>query len=97
MRHSIENETLTIFLEGELNSYNSEETEKAIDAVLAKKGFKSVRFDLGYMVYISSAGLRIIVRVKQQYDDTVLVRVPSGVYDIFEMVGFPNLMKIERK
>ena len=97
MKHSIENGTLTIFLEGELNSYNSEETEKEIDSILSKGGFKSVRLDMENLVYISSAGLRIIVRIKQRYDDTILVKVPSGVYDVFDMVGFSNLIKIERK
>lgn len=96
MKHVIENETLTISLEGELNSYNSEEVEREIDAIISKKGFKSIRFDLEELSYISSAGLRIIVRIKQQYDDTTLVNVPKGVYDIFEMVGFTNLFTIER-
>ena len=97
MRHNIEQETLTIFLEGELNSYNSEEVEKEIEEILNKKGFKAVVIDMNDLSYISSAGLRIIVRIKQRYDDTTLINVPSGVYDIFEMVGFQNLVKIERK
>ena len=96
MKHVIENETLTISLEGELNSYNSEEVEREIDAIVAQGGFKSIKLDLAELRYISSAGLRIIVRLKQQYDDTILVNVPKGVYDIFEMVGFSNLFTIER-
>jgi hypothetical protein len=34
--------------------------------------------------------------LKQQYDDTSLVNVPKDIYDVFAMVGFQNLMKIER-
>ena len=97
MRYNIEKETLTLFFEGEINSFTSEQVEKDLDGIRAQKGFKSIRIDMADLVYISSAGLRIIVRIKQQYDDTVLTRVPNGVYDIFEMVGFPNLIKIERK
>ena len=96
MKHVIENETLTISLEGELNSFNSEEVEKEIDEITSKGGFKAIKLDLTDLRYISSAGLRIIVRLKQQYDNTCLVNVPSGVYDIFEMVGFTNLFTIER-
>ena len=96
MKHVIENETLTIYLEGEVNSYNSEEVEKEIDAIVAKGGFKAVKLDLTNLRYISSAGLRIIVRLKQQYEDTSLVNVPGGVYDIFEMVGFTNMFSIEK-
>ena len=97
MKHNIENEVLTLYFEGEVNSYNSEEIEKDIESILAQKGFKSIRIDMDNLTYISSAGLRIIVRIKQQCDDTVLVKVPSGVFDIFEMVGFQNLLTIERK
>ena len=97
MKSLIENETLTIFFEGELNSYNSEDVEKEIESILAKGGFKAIKLDFADLNYISSAGLRIIVRIKQQYDDTSLVKVPDGVFDIFTMVGFQNLLKIEKK
>ena len=97
MKNKVENGTLTIYLEGKINSYNAEDVEKEIDALLQKNELQAIRIDMADVEYISSAGLRIIVRIKQQYDDTVLLRVPNSVYDIFEMVGFPNLIKIERK
>ena len=96
MKHTIENKTLTLYLEGELNSFNSEEVEKEVEEILKSTEPSSIVVDMAELRYISSAGLRIIVRLKQRYDDTRLVRVPSGVYDIFEMVGFQNLMKIEK-
>ena len=96
MKNVIENETLNIYLEGEVNSYNSEEVEKGISEIVSKGGFKSVKLDLTDLRYISSAGLRIIVGLKQKYDDTSLVNVPRGVYDIFAMVGFTNMFTIEK-
>ena len=95
MRNLIEDNKLTIYLQGELNSFNSEDVEKEIESILSKGGFESINIDLGEVTYISSAGLRIIVRIKQKYDDTSLVNVPKGVYDVFEMVGFTNLFTIE--
>lgn len=97
MNYSITNDTLNISLSGELNSYNSEDVEKEIDGAIAKKGFSKVRIDMNDLVYISSAGLRIIVRIKQQFDDTALINVPDVVYEVLDMVGFSNMMKIERK
>lgn len=96
MKNVIQNETLTIYFEGEVNSYNSEEVEKEVEEIVSKGGFKSIRLDLAELRYISSAGLRIIVRLKQQYNETTLVNVPRGVYDIFKMVGFTNMFTIER-
>ena len=97
MKNNIENGIATIYLEGKINSYNAEDVEKEIDAILQNNELTAIRIDMADVEYISSAGLRIIVRIKQQYDDTFLTRVPNSVYDIFEMVGFPNLIKIERK
>ena len=96
MNSQLENGKLTLYLEGELNSYNSEDVEREIEKLVNENKFKSLVLDFEKLNYISSAGLRIVVRLKQRFDDTTLVNVPKGVYDIFEMVGFQNLLKIER-
>ncbi|MDY6430488.1 MAG: STAS domain-containing protein [Bacilli bacterium] len=95
MKHVFENNVLTIFLEGELNSSSSKAVEEEIDAILAANNPSKVVLDLKDLRYISSAGLRIIVRIKQRYDDTSLVNTPKPVYEIFKMVGFQNMIKIE--
>ena len=97
MKYNVEKDKLTLFLEGEVNSSNAEQIEKEIEGLLKEQPFKSIVFDLENLNYISSAGLRIIVKVKKQYDDTRLINVPHLVYDVFKMVGFQNLLKIERK
>ena len=96
MKNNVENGTLTMYLEGELNSYTSEDVEKSIEQIMSENTFERVVLDLKDLSYISSAGLRIIVRIKQRCDDTTLVNTPSAVYDIFKMVGFQNMIKIER-
>jgi anti-anti-sigma factor len=96
MKHTLENKVLTLFLEGELNSYNAEEVEREIEGILEQGQWSSIVIDMEHLRYISSAGLRIIVRLKQRCDDTSIVKVSDGVYDVFEMVGFNSLMKIEK-
>lgn len=96
MKHTLENDTLTFYLEGELNSFTSEAVEREIEAVTSANSFSRIVFDLKDLRYISSAGLRIIVRVKQRCDDTSLVNTPKPVYEVFAMVGFQNMIKIER-
>lgn len=97
MDHSIKNDVLTIFLKGRVNSSNSDETEQGIDALLNGNSFKSIVFDLGELDYISSAGLRILLRIKQQYEDTKLINVTDTIYEILDMVGFTGFLTIERK
>ena len=96
MKYNVDNETLTIFLEGQLNSYNSDEIEKEIDEIMKNNSFKKVILDLENLHYISSAGLRIIVTIKIQYDDLTLTNTPPQVYEVFDMVGFKNMIKIEK-
>lgn len=97
MDYNIKNEILTIYLTGQLNSSNAEDTENKIDEILEKRGFFVVKIDMNDLEYISSAGLRIIVKIKKQYNDTALINVPEEIYDILEMVGFTNMMEIVRK
>lgn len=96
MEHNLTNDKLTIFLKGELNSYNSEEVEEEIEELIKNNSFNAIVLDMKALDYISSAGIRIIVRLKQQYDDTSLVNVPSSINDIFEMVGLNKMIKIEK-
>lgn len=96
MKNVIKNGILIIYFEGEVNSFNSEEVEREVDEIVSKEGFNEIKIDMTNLRYISSAGLRIIVRLKQRFNETSLVNVPRGVYDIFEMVGFINMFKIEK-
>ena len=97
MNHNIKNEVLTIFLKGKINSSNSDEVEQEIDAILSGAQFKSIVFDLRELEYISSVGLRILLRIKKQNDDIKMVNVSNDVYEIFDMVGFTSFLTIERK
>lgn len=97
MLHELKDNKLIIYLEGELNSSNSEEVEQEIDGYLASGGFTGIVLDFNNLKYISSAGLRIIARIKQNYDDLLLDKMSSDVYEIFEMVGFTDMIEIHRK
>ena len=96
MKFTSEKDKLVLFFEGELNSYNSEKVESEIESIIKVNSFKSLILDLEHLDYISSAGLRIIVRLKQQCNDTTVRKPSKSVMDIFKMVGFENLIKIEK-
>lgn len=96
MEHSLNNDVLTLYLKGEVNSSNSEAIEEQIRSIMESAQFSSVVFDLGELIYISSAGLRIILAVKREHADTKLIKASKDVYEIFEMVGFTNILDIEK-
>lgn len=96
MKFSLENKKLTLFFVGNLNSNNAEDVENEIENIIGDKSIDSIVIDMENLSYISSAGLRIIARLKKKYNDTSLVKVTEDVYDIFEMVNFQNMMTIEK-
>ena len=96
MKFTNENSTLTLYFEGELNSYNAESIDKDIEQTLANQKFMKLVLDFARLVYISSAGLRVILKLKQKYQDVTVVEVSLEVYDIFSMTGFTNIMEIKK-
>lgn len=97
MNFKVENDTLTIYLEGQLNSYNAEGVEKEINSIIDGQKFTHLALDFKDLKYISSAGLRIIMALKQRFNDIVLKRVSNDINDIFTMVGFHSIITIERQ
>ena len=96
MRFALENETLTLYLEGELNSYNADGVEKDIQSTLEGKRFKSLVVNFENLHYISSAGLRIILKLKQKYGDVIVTDASLEVYDVLQMTGFTNIMTVKK-
>ena len=97
MRQEIVDRKLVFHLEGELNSYNAEAVEKEIDEAIANGGFDTIVFEIGGLRYMSSAGLRIVAKLKQQYDDFSIINMSDDIYEVFVMVGFNDLISIQRK
>ena len=96
MKYNLKNEILTLYLEGELNSSNSEDVGEEIEEITSNKEFNKIVFDLENLRYISSAGLRTILRVKQQHDDVSLINASLEVYDVFQMTGFTSIMNVQK-
>jgi len=96
MEYKLEKDVLTISIEGELNSVNSESVGEEIDKIIEEKTFKSLVLDFDKVSYISSAGLRIILRLKQRYNDFSVINASLEVYDVFQMTGFTSMMTIKK-
>ena len=96
MQYVLENGQLTLFLKGDLNSYTAEDTEKEIEEIVLNNKFDSLVINMKDLNYISSAGIRIIVRLKQKYENTSLIKVPTSINDIFVMVGLDTIINIEK-
>ena len=87
---------MTIELKGRIDSNNASQVEKSILAQLEGKSREAVVLDAAALEYISSAGLRIILRIKKNCPDLRIVNVNSEVYEILDMTGFTEMMTVEK-
>lgn len=91
-----DNNTLTFALKGRIDSGNAAEVEQEIQAQIDSKGAGSLILDAGDLEYISSAGLRVILRFRKNHPDLCVVNVNSEVYEIFDMTGFTQMMDVSK-
>ncbi|MBO6039768.1 MAG: anti-sigma factor antagonist [Oscillospiraceae bacterium] len=94
--YELSGDTLVIKLSGHIDSANAAQAEEAINAIRASSSASSLEVDCADLAYISSAGLRILLRLKKAVADTRLVNVSAEVYEVFEMTGFTEMMEIRK-
>ena len=85
-----------IGLSGRIDSNNAAQIEKEITQKLAGHRGEAVTLDAAGLDYISSAGLRVILRVRKACPDLHIVNVSSEVYEILDMTGFTEMMTVEK-
>ncbi|MBQ3965783.1 MAG: anti-sigma factor antagonist [Treponema sp.] len=97
MNSSVQNENIIICLEGRIDTNNAAEVEKEIgDIITANAGLTPV-FDAKELKYISSAGLRVLMKFTKQAGKKLKVQnVSKDVYDIFETTGFTTILEVSK-
>jgi len=96
MKTSWDNEKLTIELEGRIDSGNAAAVESEFNDAIGEKKPSAIVLDAERLDYISSAGLRIILRLRKKYPDLRIINVKSDVYEVLDMTGFTEMMTIEK-
>ncbi len=87
---------LTILASGRIDSANADSTEKSITENLEGYDSKALIIDMENLDFVSSAGLRVILRLKKNYPDLKIINVKSDVYEVFDMTGFTEMINIEK-
>ncbi|MBO4406315.1 MAG: anti-sigma factor antagonist [Clostridia bacterium] len=87
---------MTIRLNGQIDSSNAALREKEITAQLDAQKDAAVIFDASGLEYISSAGLRVLLRIRKTHPDMRVTGVNPDVYEILDMTGFTEMMPVEK-
>ncbi len=96
MNTSLQNGTLTVQLAGRIDSTNAAEAEKKINEACALQPHEALVMDMEELEYISSAGLRVLLRLRKAEKQFSLVNVNTAVYEILEMTGFTEMMTVQK-
>ena len=96
MEYTLKDNVLTVYLVGRIDSQNAAEAEAQAFAVCRANPAEKVVLDCARLDYVSSAGLRVVLKLRKAYPTLRLVDVQPDVYDIFEMTGFTEMMPIEK-
>ena len=93
---TVENDKLTIALEGRLDTLTAPQLEAEVNGKL--DGVKTLIFDFQNLAYVSSAGLRILFmaqRVMNKQGKMVVRNANADIKDIFTVTGFSNILTLE--
>lgn len=85
-----------IKLTGRIDTNNASEWEQKILQQFSAETENA--FDASELEYISSAGLRVLMKVrKKSTSEMRIFDVSAEVFDIFDMTGFTELFKVEKR
>lgn len=96
MTFHIEQDILYIELNGRIDVNNASSVEAEIQAVRRENQGTSTVLDADGLSYISSAGLRVILRLRKEDADLTIINVSPEVYGILEMTGFTEMMTVKK-
>ena len=82
-------------LAGKVDSSTAGSVEKDLFAAYERSGELSI--DAGELDYISSAGLRVLLKLRQMQKHLEILNVSPEVYDILEVTGFTELMDVKKR
>ena len=90
------NDAATLIVSGRLDTQTAPELENELDSVLS--GLKELTFDFTNLEYVSSAGLRVILKAQKAMNaqgSMKLIGVNDSIMEVFDITGFLDILTIE--
>ena len=89
-------ESAKMIVSGRLDTQTAPELEKEIDGIIAN--LKELVLDMAGLEYVSSAGLRVILKAQKIMNtkgSMKLIGVNDSIMEIFDITGFLDILTIE--
>ena len=94
--YRIDKDILYIAIEGRIDASNAAQAEEKIFAIKNDNPGKHTVIDADNLEYISSAGLRVILRLRKEEPKLAIINVAPDVYEVFDMTGFTDMVTVEK-
>ena len=88
---------LKLTLDKKLSAVTAEQLEKELDKKLA--GVKDFTIDMAKLAYVSSAGLRVLLKAQKEISKDGTMKIINAVPEvmrIFETTGFDEILNISK-
>ena len=92
----INNDAVTLIVSGRLDTQTAPELENELDSILSS--LKELIFDMTNLEYVSSAGLRVILKAQKAMNaqgSMKLTGVNDSIMEVFDITGFLDILTIE--
>ena len=94
--YRIDKDILYIAVEGRVDASNAADAEKRIFEIKNTNSDKHVVLDADKLEYVSSAGLRVILKLRKEAPKLAIINVIPEVYEVFDMTGFTDMVTVEK-
>ena len=94
--YRLDKDILYIAVSGRIDASNAAAAEEKIFAIKAENKGKHTVIDADNLEYISSAGLRVILRLRKEDPKLAIINVAADVYEVFDMTGFTDMVTVEK-
>jgi uncharacterized protein (TIGR02172 family) len=94
--YRIDKDIIYIAVEGRIDASNAAEAEEKIFRIKNDNPGKHTVLDADELEYISSAGLRVILRLRKEEPKLAIINVAPDVYEVFDMTGFTDMVTVEK-
>ena len=94
--YRVDKDILYIAVEGRVDASNAAVAEEKIFSIKNANPGKHTVVDADKLEYISSAGLRVILKLRKAEPKLAIINVAADVYEVFDMTGFTDMVTVEK-
>ena len=89
-------EEMTILLPNRVFTGNEDDVEAQLNAIRHTIRPTALKLDAAKLKYISSVGLRMVLRLLNEYASITMINVSEAVYETLDISGFTSMMRVDR-